>query len=76
MGEQTTATVAGQKQEKRGVFEIKFYEPPGMPVKEFAKERFAPPTRSVGVSLPGYPLPSSSEPGKKDNRKKKEKSEG
>ena len=44
-----------------------------MSVKEFAKEKFAPPTRGVGINLPGYSLPSSSKPGKKSNKKNKEK---
>lgn len=49
-----------------------------MSVKEFAKEKFAPPTRGVGINLPGYSLPSSSKPGKKSKKsreKEKEKKE-
>jgi len=44
-----------------------------MSVKEFAKEKFGPPTRGVGIDLSGYPLPSPSKPGKKSNKKNKEK---
>jgi condensin complex subunit 2 len=44
-----------------------------MSVKEFAKEKFAPPTRGVGINLPGYALPSSSKTRKKGGRKNKEK---
>ena len=44
-----------------------------MSVKEFAIEKFAPPTRGVGINLPGYSLPSSSKPGKKSSKKNKEK---
>ncbi|KAF9644056.1 amidase signature enzyme [Thelephora ganbajun] len=43
---------------------INFYEPLGMSGKELAKERFAPPTRGVGINLPRHPLPSSSKSGK------------
>jgi condensin complex subunit 2 len=44
-----------------------------MSVKEFAKEKFAPPTRGVGINLPGYSLASSSKQGKKGGKKNKEK---
>ena len=72
-GEQTNAAAPKQKREKKEAFKINFYEPLGMSVKEFAKEKFAPPTRGVGINLPGYSLPSSSKPGKKGNKKNKEK---
>jgi len=73
MGEQTTAAVPKQKREKKEAFKIDFHEPLGMSVKEFAKEKFAPPTRGVGINLPGYSLPGSSKPGKKSSKKNKEK---
>ena len=40
-----------------------------MSVKEFAKEKFAPPTRGIGINLPGYALQTSSKTGKKGNKK-------
>ena len=46
-----------------------------MSVKEFAKEKFAPPTRGVGINLPGYSLPSSSKPGKKGKKNKEKEKE-
>lgn len=73
VGEQAATAVPKQKREKKEAFKIDFYEPLGMSVKEFAKEKFAPPTRGVGINLPGYSLPSSSKPGKKGNKKNKEK---
>lgn len=72
-GEQATAAAPKQKREKKEAFKINFYEPLGMSVKEFAKEKFAPPTRGVGINLPGYSLPSSSKSGKKSSKKNKEK---
>lgn len=72
-GEQATATVPKQKREKKEAFKINFYEPLGMSVKEFAKEKFAPPTRGVGINLPGHSLASSSKSGKKGSKKNKEK---
>jgi len=72
-GEQAAAAAPKQKREKKEAFKINFHEPLGMSVKEFAKEKFAPPTRGVGINLPGYSLPSSSKPGKKGNKKNKEK---
>ena len=44
-----------------------------MSVKEFAKEKFGPPARGVGINLPGYSLSSSSKPSKKSSKKNKEK---
>ena len=73
MGEQTTAAAPKQKREKKEAFKIDFHEPLGMSVKEFAKEKFAPPTRGVGINLPGYSLSSSSKPSKKSSKKNKEK---
>jgi condensin complex subunit 2 len=67
------AAAPKQKREKKEAFKIDFYEPLGMSVKEFAKEKFAPPTRGVGINLPGYSLPSSSKPGKKGSKKKRRK---
>jgi len=75
MGEQTTAAVPKQKREKKEAFKINFHEPLGMSVKEFAKEKFAPPTRGVGINLPGYSLPSSSKPGKKSKKNKEKEKE-
>jgi len=72
-GEQTNAAVPKQKREKKEAFKINFYEPLGMSVKEFAKEKFAAPTRGVGINLPGHSLPSSSKSGKKGSKKNKEK---
>ena len=72
-GEQTNAGVPKQKRDKKEAFKINFYEPLGMSVKEFAKEKFAPPTRGVGINLPGHSLPSSSKSGKKSSKKNKEK---
>ena len=72
-GEQATAAAPKQKREKKEAFKIDFYEPLGMSVKECAKEKFAPPTRGVGINLPGYSLSSSSKPGKKASKKNKEK---
>ena len=72
-GEQATAAVPKQKREKKEAFKINFHDPLGMSVKEFAKEKFAPPTRGVGINLPGYSLPGSSKPGKKGSKKNKEK---
>lgn len=46
-----------------------------MSVKEFAKEKFAPPTRGVGINLPGHALPSSSKPGKKGKKNKEREKE-
>lgn len=46
-----------------------------MSVKEFAKEKFAPPTRGVGINLPGYALPSSSKTGKKGKKNKEKEKE-
>jgi condensin complex subunit 2 len=72
-GDPTAAAVTKQKREKKEAFKVDFYQPLGMSVKEFAKEKFAPPTRGVGINLPGHSLPSSSKPGKKSSRKNKEK---
>jgi len=69
-GDQTAAAAPKQKREKKEAFKINFYEPLGMSAKEFAKEKFAPPTRGVGINLPGYSLPK---PGKKGSKKNKEK---
>ena len=73
MGDQTTAAVIKQKREKKEGFKIDFHEPLGMSVKEFAKEKFAPPTRGVGINLPGYSLPGSSKPVKKSSKRKRER---
>ena len=73
IGEQAAAAAPKQKREKKEAFKIDFYEPLGMSVKEFAKEKFAPPTRGVGINLPGYSLSSSSKPSKKSSKKNKEK---
>ena len=70
VGDQATAVVPKQKREKKEAFKIDFYEPLGMSVGEFAKEKFAPPTRGVGINLPGYALPSSSKTGKKGGKRK------
>jgi len=75
-GEQATAAAPKQKREKKEAFKINFYEPLGMSAKEFAKEKFAPPTRGAGINLPGYSLPSSSKSGKKGSKKNKEKEKG
>ena len=72
-GDQAAAAGPKQKREKKEAFKINFYEPLGMSVKEFAKGKFAPPTRGVGINLPGYALPSSSKAGKKGGKKNKEK---
>ena len=72
-GEQAAAPVQKQKREKKEAFKINFHEPLGMSVKEFAKEKFSPPTRGAGINLPGYNLPTSSKPGRKSSKKNKEK---
>ena len=75
-GEQPAAAATKQKREKKEAFKIDFHEPLGMSVKEFAKEKFAPPTRGVGINLPGYSLPSSSsKPGKKSKKTKEKEKE-
>lgn len=69
------AAVPKQKREKKEAFKIDFHEPLGMTVKEFAKEKFAPPNRGVGINLPGYALPGSSKPKKRVSKKNKEEKE-
>ena len=69
-GDQAAGAAPKQKREKKEAFKIDFYEPLGMSVKEFAKEKFAPPTRGIGINLPGYALPSSSKTGKKGSKRK------
>ena len=44
-----------------------------MSVKKFAKENFVPPTRGVGINLPGYSPSSSSKQSKKNSKNNKEK---
>lgn len=43
-----------------------------MSVKEFAKKKFAPLTRGIGIDLPEYSLASSSQP-EESSKKNKEK---
>ncbi|KAF9643219.1 hypothetical protein BDM02DRAFT_3132570 [Thelephora ganbajun] len=47
--EQTTAAVSKRKRERKETFKINFYEPLGVSAKESAKEKFAPPTRTMVV---------------------------
>ena len=74
-GEQAAAPVPKQKREKKEAFKIDFHEPLGMSVKEFAKKKFAPPTRGAGINLPGYNPPTTSKPGRRSNKSNKKNKE-
>ena len=59
--------------QKWKAFRINSHKPLGTSVKEFAKGKSAPPTRGVGINIPGNSLPSSPKPAKNGSKKNKER---